>query len=182
MCVPFSDPAVGIAFGPVLGLDAHGGDPAPIVPPGDAPLTTWDYAHGAAMAVRAAAVRDVGGFDERLGPGAPAHGEEHDLLLRLWDSGWRAVVAEAPAVVHLAWRDEGESKGNLLVYERGGGAFVGAALRRHPTRWARLAYHRVRYQLRLLRSSPFGPATLRAFAGGLLYGLRLRPWRADRGR
>jgi O-antigen biosynthesis protein len=178
MAAAFADPSVGIGFGPVDGLTLHREVQQPRLPIGDAPVTTWDYAHGASMAVRATAAWDVGGFDERLGPGAPAHGEEHDLLIRLWERGWRAVIIAAPAVRHIEWRDDAETRRNLLVYERGGGALLGAALRRHPRRWARMAYLRGRYQLRLLRESPFGFAALRAFTRGLGYGLRLdeRGW------
>ncbi|MGH9187320.1 MAG: glycosyltransferase [Acidimicrobiales bacterium] len=178
MAAPFQDPRVGIAFGPVEGLTHHGDEPLPALRPGEAPLLTWLYAHGVAMGVRVVAARHVGGFDERLGPGAPAHGEEHDLLIRLWERGWHAVIADAPPVAHLDWRNPEEERTNLLVYERGGGALLGAALRRHPIRWARLAALRGRYQLETMRSSPMGWATVRAFVGGLVYGLRLdeRRW------
>jgi len=176
MVAPFSDAHVGVAFGPVAGLTHHG-DRVPVVRPGEAPFVTWRYAHGAAMAVRAAAARAVGGFDERLGPGAPAHGEEHDLLLRLREAGWKAMIAAAPPAGHLEWRESSATERNLLVYERGAGAFVGAALRRHPRQSAKLAWRRLRYQAALLRHSPLGWSTVRAFAGGLVYGLRLRPRR-----
>jgi len=173
MSAPFTEERVGIAFGPVEGLTQHGDARPSQVGVGDAPITTWTYAHGASMAVRRSAVCGVGGFDERLGPGAPAHGEEHDLLIRVWEHGWRAVVADAPPVAHASWRTAKETDENLLVYERGGGAFLGAALRRHPFRWRKLLVLRAMYQVRLVRASPLGRATLRSFLGGLWYGLRL---------
>lgn len=181
MAAAFEDPAVAIAFGPVVGLThVPGGAPAVGPPPGEAPFVTWTYAHGASLAVRRSALVEVGGFDERLGPGAPAHGEEHDLLLRLRERGWKAVIASAPPVQHLEWRNEREQLANVLVYERGSGAFLGAALRRSPRAALPLIKHRLRYQLALFaerrqRGWTFGPRTLAAFVGGLLYGVRLRP-------
>lgn len=171
MAAPFADPAVGVVFGPVVGLTTvPGSGGLPAVAAGPAPFVTWTYAHGAAMAVRRLALDEVGGFDERLGPGAPAHGEEHDVLLRLRARGWRAVVADAPPVEHVAWRDAGAEAANRLVYERGAGAFLGAAVRRSPSTGLRLLAARLRY-LAGLRSVP--PAA--AFAGGLAYGLRMSP-------
>jgi hypothetical protein len=184
LCAALADPTVGIAFGAVEGLThAPGGDRAPSgPPPGEAPSATWTYAHGASFAVRREALEAVGGFDERLGPGAPAHGEEHDLLLRLREAGWRAVIADAPPVVHVEWRDASEEHANALVYERGAGAFLGAAVRRSPRRAWPLLKHRYGYQRQLLRDRTgadrsFARRGLAAFAGGVAYGLRLRPRR-----
>lgn len=182
MVAPFvRDPQVAIAFGPVRGLtQVPGGSPTEGPPPGEAPFVTWSFAHGASFAVRRDALLGIGGFDERLGPGAPAHGEEHDLLLRLRERGWRAAIAAAPAVMHLDWRSEQQSMANALVYERGTGAFLGAALRRSRGPALRLLKHRLGYQIQLFRdvdqrSWTFAPRALAAFVGGLLYGLRLRP-------
>jgi GT2 family glycosyltransferase len=177
----FDDPSVGIAFGPVDGMSRlPGSEPPAHPPPGEAPIFTAGYAHGAAMAIRATAIRVVGGFDERLGPGAAAYGEEHDVLLRLRDAGWRVVIADAPAAEHLEWRDEEEGWRTALIYERGAGAFIGSSVRRRPKAGAR----QLRWRLRYLRSvwgarsgrRFAGRATL-AFVGGLVYGLRLRPTR-----
>jgi cellulose synthase/poly-beta-1,6-N-acetylglucosamine synthase-like glycosyltransferase len=182
MAAPFVDPTVGASFGHVVGLSSVQGQAQAPVPPGPAPRETWAYANGAAMAVRRRAAIEVGGFDERLGPGAPLHGEEHDLVLRMQEAGWTIQVAAAPAVEHLEWRDAAETRGNLLTYSRGAGAFLGAALRRDPRRWARTALRRVRFQLRLWRYSDvegltFGPLTTWAFVRGVARGLLLRPRR-----
>jgi GT2 family glycosyltransferase len=183
MAEPFSDPDVGIAFGAVHGLTHAPGDgPPPGPPPGRAPELTWTFAHGAAMGVRRAALEAAGGFDERLGPGTPAAGEDHDLLLRIREAGWAVAVAAAPAVAHLEWRDEPASMRNALAYERGAGAFLGAALRRHPRRGATLLKHRLGYQAALFGRQPdrprtFGVRALVAFTGGVVYGVRLGPGR-----
>ncbi len=181
MAAPFDDPAVGAVFGDVVGLSGVRGVDVPPLAPGQPPAVTWEYANGAAMALRREAVLALGGFDERLGPGAPLHGEEHDLVLRLQDAGWSVRIADAPPVRHLDWRDEGATRRNLLVYSRGAGAFVGAALRRSPRAGARLLARRARYQASLWRHAgaegpTFGPATTAAFVQGLARGLTLRPW------
>lgn len=177
LAAALDDPAVAVAFGPVAGLTHVPGTAGAIgPPPGEAPLATWTYAHGASFAALRGAVLAVGGFDERLGPGAPAHGEEHDLLLRLREAGWRAVIADAPPVAHVGWRDDAAESANALVYERGSGAFLGAALRRSPRRAWPLVKQRLGYQRQLRRESPFGRRALRAFGGGLAYGVRQRPW------
>jgi GT2 family glycosyltransferase len=180
MAASFEDPGVGAAFGRIRGLTmAPGFDGPPSVPLGEAPYETWDFAHGAAMALRRPAVTQVGGFDERLGPGAPAHGEEHDLVLRLRERSWRVVLTDAPPAQHLEWRKDQEQRRNALVYERGGGAVVGAALRRSRREGTRYLRHRLMYQRMLIRADRrFGLRGLLAFGGGLLYGLRLteRDW------
>jgi GT2 family glycosyltransferase len=182
MAAPFDDPRVGAVFGPVDGLSGVRGAPAMPIAPGPAPEMTWDYANGAAMAVRRSAVVAVGGFDERMGPGAAVHGEEHDLVLRLQEAGWEVRVADAPPVHHLDWRDPEETRQNLLVYSRGAGAFLGAALRRAPRRSIRTVLRRCRYQAILWRHHSaeglwFGPATSLAFLRGIARGLLLTPRR-----
>ena len=183
MVAPFEDPGVGAVFGPVRGLDGAGREVGPaVLVPGPAPALTWHYANGAAMALRRQAVLEVGGFDERLGPGAAVHGEEHDLVLRLVEAGWRIAIADAPAVEHVGWRTSDERHRNLVVYSRGAGAFIGAALRRDPIRWWRLPVRRLRYELRQWRywreeGPSFGPRVTVAFLRGLLAGLRLEPRR-----
>jgi GT2 family glycosyltransferase len=177
------DARVGIAFGPVRGLThAPASDEVAPPPPGPAPFVTWTYAHGASFAVRRKALADIGGFDERLGPGAPAHGEEHDVLLRLRARGWLAVVADAPPVVHLDWRSEDEGRANALVYERGAGAFLGAAMRRDRHEGWPLLKQRLGYQRQLLRDRSgrdrrFAWRAAVAFVGGFAYGIRLPAWK-----
>jgi GT2 family glycosyltransferase len=55
------------------------------------------YATGAALALRAGSLREVGLFDERF---SPAYMEEVDLCFRLRRAGYRVVVNPAAAVVH----------------------------------------------------------------------------------
>jgi len=182
MAAPFEDPVVGAVFGNVVGLSSVEGRPQAPVAAGPAPRDTWSYANGAAMAVRRSAAIGVGGFDERLGPGAAVHGEEHDLVLRLQEHGWEIHVAAAPPVEHLEWRDVAETKRNLHTYSQGAGAFLGAALRRAPRRWSRTVLRRARYQASLwghadVEGALFGPSTTAAFVRGLVRGFAMRPRR-----
>jgi hypothetical protein len=134
------------------------------------------------MAVRRRALLDIGGFDERLGPGASAAGEEADLVVRLAAGGWQAAIADAPVMQHVDWRDPAEEAANQLVYERGAGVWLGAGLRRDfgrvlPLARLRLRYQRALYGDRQTRGAWFGPRTSLAFAAGLLEGGRMRPRR-----
>jgi glycosyltransferase involved in cell wall biosynthesis/GT2 family glycosyltransferase len=181
MARPFRNPVVGATFGRVLGLSAAPGSSLPVIPPGEAPPELWFYAHGASMGMRTEAVVDVGGFDERLGPGTPAgSGEEHDLVLRFAARGWTCEIADAPPVDHLDWRDSDQSMRNLLAYQRGSGTYLGTGLRRDPGRAFKRLLLRSRYEPvwwhdRRTRGWRFGPRMSLAFAHGLLDGLRLRP-------
>ena len=178
----FEESTVGAAFGPVAGLSQVPGDGPPRLPPGPAPIEYWVYAHGASMAVRRSAVVEVGGFDERLGPGAAAHGEEGDLVLRLRERGWECRIADTPPVTHLDWRTPAQTAANLLVYERGSGALLGAALRRSFRRSLKVFVLRLKYQGQLwlrpgLRGWAFGPRTFAAFCRGVATGLGMAPAR-----
>jgi polysaccharide biosynthesis protein PslH len=183
MALPFDNPAVGVAFGPARGLTSMTrGASLPPIPAGPAPPELWNYAHGASMAVRKRAVAEVGGFDERLGPGAPAHGEEGDLVLRMLSAGWTCEIADAPPVAHLDWRDDEESLQNLLIYQCGSGAYLGAGVRRDARRAMkplalRLAHEGRRWRHSRARGRRFGPKMSTAFAAGLLHGVRLAPRR-----
>ena len=179
MADPFLEPDVGIVFGAVEGLSRLPGSAPQAPTPGPATPDMWRFSHGAAMAVRRSAAFDVGGFDERLGPGTTQHGgEEADLLLRMRSAGWRCFAADAPPVRHVEWRSEAEHLENLLVYERGAGAWVGAALRRGAPSAARSILTRLRYQSELLRRPDvFALRAERAFGRGLAAGLRLKPTR-----
>jgi glycosyltransferase involved in cell wall biosynthesis len=184
MAGPFSNPAVGVTFGRVQGLSSvPGGTPAPVVPAGPAPPELWNYAHGASMAVRRSAVMDAGGFDERLGAGTAIRGgEEADLVLRMAARGWTCEIADASPVQHLDWRDDEQTMRNLLGYERGGGAYIGAGLRRDTRRALKPLVLRLRHETgvwddRGTRGLLFAPRMTLAFLGGFLRGVALPPRR-----
>jgi GT2 family glycosyltransferase len=64
---------------------------------GDAPFAV-DFVLGAAMLVRGAALRTVGGLDE----GYWMYCEEMDWCLRMWEHGWRVAALPTATVIHHA--------------------------------------------------------------------------------
>jgi GT2 family glycosyltransferase len=77
------------------------------------------------MAAHRETLRALGGFDERLGPGARyAAAEDNDLGFRLLESGCRIVYVPEAVVVHRAWRESGAAVALQWAYGRGQGAFL----------------------------------------------------------
>lgn len=182
MVAPFANAVVGAAFGPSVGLSSAPGGSAPVLSPGPAPPELWNFAHGLSMAVRRNAAFDVGGFDERLGPGARVHGEEADIVLRLASRGWTCVISGGAPVQHLEWRNAEESLANLSVYQRGAGAYLGAGLRRDLRTTFKPFVLRIAHELGYWRNwsthgSGFAPKMTLAFAAGLADGVALAPRR-----
>ena len=69
-------------------------------------------------------LEEVGGFDERLGPGTPyPAAEDNDLCRRLLEAGCRIVFEPAAVVYHRAWRPWSEHASLRYDYGRGQGAF-----------------------------------------------------------
>lgn len=92
------------------------------------------------LAVRAAGLRTIGGFDERLGPGTPTRGgEDLDLLTRLILAGG-TIVYRPDAVVRHEHRDSvRELREQLFTYGAGNTAVLTKwALRRPDLRHALL--------------------------------------------
>ena len=68
-------------------------------------LPRGDLGIGAGMAVRRAAMDDVGGFDNGMGPGAPfGAAEDRDLAIRTLATGWSVVTTPATSVIHFGAR------------------------------------------------------------------------------
>ncbi|MGH7555170.1 MAG: glycosyltransferase [Longimicrobiales bacterium] len=157
----FSDPAVGACTGRVepLSLDqpgqrlfeANGGfsrGPARIELPRDArrrlhgvpaPLIAWvvSVGSGCSLAVRRAAAKSIGGFDERLDLGeALPGGGDHDLLWRLLAEGWN-IVYEPEA---LAWHEhrprEADAIAQIAGHQRALVAFLSKSLKHASLRQA----------------------------------------------
>lgn len=76
------------------------------------------------MALHRSALAEVGGFDERLGPGTrfPA-AEDNDLGLRLLEAGYRIVFVPEAVMYHRAWRREEAYLPLRWSYGRGQGAY-----------------------------------------------------------
>lgn len=183
MAQPFANPAVGVTFGPAVGISsAPGGSAGTVIPAGPAPPELWNYAHAASMAVRLLAVADAGGFDERLGSGSRLNGEEADLVLRLAARGWTCEIAGSSFVQHLERRSSEETMRDLLVDRRGSGTYLGAGLRRQPGRTMKPLILRLRHEIgvwsdRRSHGLWLGPKILLALLAGLARGAALPPQR-----
>jgi GT2 family glycosyltransferase len=77
-------------------------DPAPAIYSGRLAV---DVLYPLNMALHRSAIADVGGFDERLGPGTRFPGaEDSDLGFRLLEAGYRICYVPQAVVYHRAWR------------------------------------------------------------------------------
>jgi glycosyltransferase involved in cell wall biosynthesis len=178
-----AEDGVAVSCGPVTGLSRHGGsatemhDPAALAARHQFGAPPWAVGHSANLAVRRDALAMVGGFDERMGPGARRirAGEDADLLVRLLRLGdARAGVGDA--VEHLVWRGGDDDARNLVEYEVGAGAWIGKLVVTNP----RVGVALLRARFRLLRtSSPWREprravihraAVLRGVAAGVVLG------------
>ncbi len=84
--------------------------------------------HGANMAVRVAAVRDIGGYDPRLGAGGEFRaGEDTDVYRRLLDAGWVGRYVPDAVVEHEQWRSRSQAVRMAYGYGLGFGAVAAKA-------------------------------------------------------
>jgi GT2 family glycosyltransferase len=115
------------------------------------------------MALHHSVFQSIGGFDERLGPGAafPA-AEDNDWCFRLLDAGYRILYVPQAIVYHRAWRSPRDYVPHRWKYGRGQGAFFAkyfswrdhfmirrafSALWRYSSRNFRYAFRRSRLQV-----------------------------------
>jgi GT2 family glycosyltransferase len=148
---------------------------APAIAPGDTrvvyegPLDT-DVLAGCNMAIYRSALDDVGGFDERLGPGTrlPA-AEDNDLGFRLLEAGYRILYVPDATLEHRAWRAGPEYPRVRWRYGQGQGGFYAKHLSASDRRMLRRARsdigHRFRRFPRVIWRRP------RFAAGDVLYSL-----------
>lgn len=84
---------------------------------------TTPYGHGANCALTRDLLERTGGFDERLGPGAPGRAaEDRDLFARALRAGGQARYEPAAVVVHEQWRTRGQALRLSFAYGRGAAA------------------------------------------------------------
>jgi GT2 family glycosyltransferase len=128
------------------------------------------------MAMYRSAFEEIGGFDERLGPGARFPGaEDNDYGFRLLEAGYRILYVPTSVIYHRAWRTTREYVPLFWKYGRGQGAF-------YAKHWTfddryilrRIAADVLRYLSllpgRLLRRERTVLLGSTAFIGGILLG------------
>ena len=102
---------------------------------------------------------EIGGFDERFGPGTRLQGgEDNDFGYRLLLAGWRILYRPTVSVMHRAWRAPAERAALKRAYGLGQGAFYGRHL-------ARLDPF-IAWRLLLDSRAPRTPRSGRGWAGG----------------
>ena len=105
------------------------------------------FGAGASLAVRASALREVGGFDENLGGGTPTlSGEDHLLLVQLLFAGRTVTIDPAACVFHVHRRDLVDLKFQMHGYGTGYTAMLTALVWRdwaHPAGMLRYALQAV---------------------------------------
>jgi GT2 family glycosyltransferase len=115
---------------------------------------------GLNMGFRVSAIREIGGFDPRFGPGAPLRNtDDADSLHRVMRAGWAVVYAPDAVVSHSPPRDRSAHEANEHSYAFGLGAWSAVASVEGddvPTRWWWDAFRRALE--RSVRCAPFdGP-------------------------
>ena len=145
----------------------------------------WEAGTGGNMAVSVDWLRRVGGFDERLGAGAPLRGgEDIDLLYRLLAGGGR-VRYEPAAIVYHRRQSRRRRMASRYGYGLGVGAFLGFRIRERDTYAGRLlldwlamrcwaaagTIHRAEWS-RLREEALFLSGTVAGLARGLMSGER----------
>lgn len=98
------------------------------------PPDVWKMGAGANMAVRRAALADVGLFDPRLGAGASGCSEDSEFWFRLLRAGHVCIYDPAAVVFHIHRGDRPALFRQLRAYARGHvvALFVQFAQDRHP--------------------------------------------------
>jgi glycosyltransferase involved in cell wall biosynthesis len=144
-------------------------------------LETWKgHGLGAGMAVRRAAMLELGGFDEMVGPGAPfPSADDWDLSHRALLRGWSVLEIAGVAVTHDGFRTFAQGRAHALRDWLGIGAVCAKPVRAgYPLAillplWEFTAHALVPPFLDLLRlRRPRGLSRIGGFLRGFWQGLR----------
>ncbi len=150
------------------------------------PYSAGIYGTGANFALAAAALKELGPFDEALGAGSPCGGgEDLEMFVRVILSG-RTIAYEPSAIVsHVHRADLAELSKQMVAYGSGCTAALTAIVLRHPRARLEVAARLVSGVLRIfaIRDRVHGNASL---PSGLMRqefrGMLLGPWLYYRGR
>ncbi len=122
------------------------------------------------MAMFRSAFWDVGGFDERLGPGTPyPAAEDNDLGFRFLEAGYRILYTPDALIQHRAWRAGSKYPRVRWNYGRGKGGFYAKHLSARDLHMLRRAGRDIGH--RLLRMPRVIWKHPRLAAGDFLYSL-----------
>jgi GT2 family glycosyltransferase len=122
----------------LAGYDGHEGGYAPTLRPGTTPEVHQgrvgiDVLKPLNMAMRRQVLYEVGGFDERLGPGTPFPGaEDADLGFRILEAGYSIHFVPDALLYHRAWRKEEDYLPIRWSYGLAHGAFYAKHFRASP--------------------------------------------------
>lgn len=145
-------------------------------------VAPWRVGSGANLAALCDILRELGGWDERLGVGSRGMaGEDVEILDRLLAAGGR-IVYNGDALMHHAWQTRDRRRETRWSYGYGVGALSGLRLaQRDAYGWRMLASYSKMHLRQLLRSARRGEwnavrehvTSLSALVPSLLYGLRV---------
>jgi GT2 family glycosyltransferase len=176
----FEHPDVSFVSGAVIEHGAPEGDYVPVTTQevtephliSGTRVHVWSIGFGAMTAVRRSMIEQLGGWDERLGPGSERYpaGDDMDFNYRFLKAGGTAYVTPDARVLHDQWRTPGDLPGlyegyavawsafaikHLRTGDLAGGArlwcwgvydlyrMAGSAVRRHSRVRARIAFRKL---------------------------------------
>jgi GT2 family glycosyltransferase len=141
----------------------------------------WRVGSGANFAARVNLLREIGGWDERLGVGTPGMaGEDIDIVDRLLAAG-AAILYSGEVVMHHAWQTRERRRATRWSYGYGIGAMSGLRLaRKDAYGWRLLASYSKMHLREMVREARHGDWTgarervtsLGALCPSVLYGIR----------
>jgi GT2 family glycosyltransferase len=150
----------------------------------------WQVGSGANFAARVDVLREIGGWDERLGVGTRGMaGEDIDIVDRVLAAG-RSILYKGDVVIHHAWQTRQRRRATRWSYGYGIGAMSGLRVaQRDAYGWRMLASYSKMHVRELLRDAKLGKwqgvrermTSLSALGPSLIYGWRAAS-AADRGR
>jgi GT2 family glycosyltransferase len=134
-----------------------------------------DVLAGGHMASERSALDAVGGFDPRLGAGAPfPAADDNDLGFRLLEAGYRIVYVEDSVLYHRAWRPGWQYPRVRWRYGQGKGGFYAKHRAASDRHMAHRALHDITHRLRrfpsLVLREPVRAAGDVFYIGGILAG------------
>lgn len=147
-------------------------------------VVPWTVGSGGNFAARIARLRELGGWDERLGTGSKGMAaEDCDIIDRML-SARHPILYESAALVHHDWQSRARRKSTRRTYAFGIGALCGLRLAAQDSfAWQMMAIY-ARRQLRHLAKAVVTVdreqagermTTLRSLLPGCIYGLRAKP-------